>query len=86
MLNDFKKTAFKYDHERKAQYVAEVKEVGKYKGEPCTYIVTREIFHTIGRFRAMLPLLIAEYGSRLEIKKNVKGKYIYITQEQAKLV
>lgn len=34
----------------------------------------------------MLPLLIAEYGSRLEIKKNVKGKYIYITQEQAKLV
>lgn len=80
------KTAFKYDAELKAQYVAEVKEEGVYQGEPCINIIMRESFHTIGRFRAMLPLLIAEYGSRLEIKKNVKGKYIYITQEQAKLV
>lgn len=80
------KTAFKYDHELKPQYVAEVKEEGVYQGEPCVNIVMRESFHTLSRFRAMIPVLIAKWGDRLEIKKNIKGKYEYITQEQAKLV
>lgn len=80
------KTAFKYEHELKPQYVVEVKREGFYKGEPCVYIEMRENFHTIGRFRARIQKLIAECGDRLEIKKNIKGKYEYITQEQAKLV
>ena len=33
------KTAFKYDAELKAQYVAEVKEEGVYQGEPCINII-----------------------------------------------
>lgn len=68
------------------QYIAEVRELGEYKGEPCIYIKMRELFYSKGRFRAMIPSLIAEWGDRLEIKKNIKGKYKYITQEQAKLV
>ena len=55
MLNDIKKTSFKYDHELKPQYIAEVRELGEYEGEPCVYIVMRENFHTRGRFRAMIP-------------------------------
>jgi len=86
MLNDIKKTSFKYDLELKPQYIAEVRELGVYKGEPCVYIVMRENFHTRGRFRAMIPSLIAECGNRLEIKKRVGSKYIHITQVQARLI
>lgn len=85
MLNDIKKTSFKYDHELKPQYIAEVRELGVYKGEPCVYIVMRENFHTRGRFRARIQKLIAEWGERLEIKKRVGSKYLHISQEQAKL-
>lgn len=42
MLNDIKKTSFKYDHELNPQYIAEVRELGEYEGEPCVYIVMRE--------------------------------------------
>lgn len=80
------KTAFKYEHELKPQYVVEVKREGFYKGEPCVYIVMRENFHTRGRFRAMIPSLIEKWGNRLEIKKRVGSKYLHITQVQAKLV
>lgn len=80
------KTAFKYEHELKPQYVVEVKREGFYKGEPCIYIEMRENFHTIGRFRAMIPSLIEKWGNRLEIKKRVGSKYLHITQVQAKLV
>lgn len=80
------KTAFKYEHELRPQYVAEVRELGKYEGEPCVYIVMRESFHTISRFRAMIPSLIEKWGNRLEIKKRVGSKYLHITQEQARLI
>lgn len=86
MLNDIKKTSFKYDHELKPQYIAKVRELGEYEGEPCVYIVMRENFHTRGRFRAMIPSLIEKWGNRLEIKKRVGSKYLHITQVQAKLV
>lgn len=86
MLNDIKKTSFKYDNELKPQYVAEVREKGMYKGEPCVYIVMRENFHNKSRFRAMIPNLIEKYGDRLEIKKKVGTKYLRISQSQAKLV
>ena len=68
------------------QYIAEVRELGEYKGEPCIYIKMRELFYSKGRFRAMIPSLIAEWGNRLEIKKRVGSKYIHITQVQARLV
>lgn len=80
------KTAFKYEHELKPQFIAEVRELGEYKGEPCIYIVMRENFHRKDRFRAMIPSLIAKWGNRLEIKKRVGSKYLHITQVQAKLV
>lgn len=68
------------------QYIAEVRELGEYKREPCIYIKMRELFYSKGRFRAMIPSLIAEWGERLEIKKKVGGKYLYITHQQARLV
>lgn len=68
------------------QYIAEVRELGEYKGEPCINILMRELFYSKGRFRAMIPNLIAEWGERLEIKKKVGGKYLHITHQQARLV
>lgn len=68
------------------QYIAEVREFGEYEGEPCIYVLMRELFYSKGRFRAMLPLLIAEWGDRLEIKKKVGGKYLHITHQQAKAI
>lgn len=68
------------------QFIAEVRELGEYKGEPCINILMRELFYSKGRFRAMIPLLIAEWGDRLEIKKKVGGKYLHISHQQARLV
>lgn len=68
------------------QYIAEVRELGQYEGEPCIYIIMRELFYSKGRFRAMFPLLLAEWGDRLEIKKKIGGKYLHITHQQARLV
>lgn len=68
------------------QYIAEVRELGEFEGEPCIYIIMRELFYSKGRFRAMFPLLLAEWGDRLEIKKKVGGKYLHITHQQARAV
>lgn len=86
MSNQSRKTAFKYDHELKPKYIAEVRKLGEYKGEACIYIEMRENFHSLVRFRAMIPHLIKKWGKRLEIKKRVGEKYFQITQEQAKLI
>ena len=68
------------------QYIAEVRELGEYEGEPGIYVLMRELFYSKGRFRAMIPSLIAEWGDRLEIKKKVGGKYLHITHQQAKAI
>ena len=68
------------------QYIAEVRELGEYEGAPCVYVLMRELFYSKGRFRAMIPSLIAEWGDRLEIKKKVGGKYLHITHQQAKAI
>lgn len=68
------------------QYIAEVRELGEFEGEPCIYIIMRELFYSKGRFRAMFPLLLAEWGDRLEIKKKIGGKYLHITHQQARAV
>lgn len=68
------------------QFIAEVRELGEFEGEPCIYIIMRELFYSKGRFRAMFPLLLAEWGDRLEIKKKVGGKYLHITHQQARAV
>lgn len=68
------------------QYIAEVKELGQFEGEPCIYVLMREIFYSKARFRAMLPALIKEWGIRLEIKKKVGGKYLHISHQQARAI
>lgn len=68
------------------QYIAEVRELGQYEGEPCVYILMRELFYSRRRFRAMIPSLIEKWGNQLEIKKKVGGKYLHITHQQARLV
>lgn len=68
------------------QFIVEVRELGEFEGQPCVYILMRELFYSKGRFRAMLPFLLAEWGIRLEIKKKIGGKYLHITHQQARLV
>ncbi len=68
------------------QYIAEVKELGQFEGEPCIYVLMREIFYSKARFRAMLPALIDRWGIRLEIKKKVGGKYLHISHQQARAI
>lgn len=68
------------------QFIVEVKELGQFEGEPCIYILMRELFYSKARFRAMLPALIKEWGIRLEVKKRIGGKYISISQIEAKAI
>lgn len=68
------------------QFIVEVRELGEFEGQPCVYILMRELFYSKGRFRAMLPFLLAEWGIRLEIKKRIGGKYISISQMEAKAI
>lgn len=87
MKNVIKKDFFKQDNTGfTIKYIAEVREFGEYKGEPCIYIVMREIFYSRARFRAMIPALIERWGIRLEIKKKVSGKYLYISHQEARAV
>ncbi len=68
------------------QFIVEVRELGQFEGEPCIYILMRELFYSKARFRAMLPALIKEWGIRLEVKKRIGGKYISISQIEAKAI
>ena len=66
------------------QFIAEVRELGEFEGEVCIYILMRELFYSKKRFKAMFPLLLKKWGIRLEIKKRIGGKYIAISQLEAK--
>lgn len=68
------------------QFIAEVRELGEFEGEACIYILMREIFFSKKRFRTMLPILLKKWGIRLELKKRIGGKYIRISQLEAKKI